>query len=375
MSLKILTVDDSKSVRIIIKKVFKTYDTIILEATNGLEGLAVANKEKPDLIILDVTMPVMDGIEMLTKLKANNDLKQIPVLMLTAEAGRENVLKIAKIGIRDYIVKPFQGDVVIEKAGRIVDLRPKEEKQKRQKRISDEATVLVVDDKPAIIKQITNGLSIKNWSVYGIASQGEAIDFCQKKIPDVIIISLLLPESTAINLFRLLRSNQKTKYTPIFGLAVKTDKDQIASAQESGFTTVITKPIDFPDLENRIIKAMNLDTSELYYNFDEEFLVIKIPEGTSDAKILEINKYRNQKMGSAVDRGLNKIIFDIHEMDNFDTNVMKFLVESMDVCKELSISYNFVGNDKVSKEAKNFEESTNWVLHDNMNEAKSSFAD
>ena len=375
MSLKILTVDDSKSVRIIIKKVFKAYDTIILEAANGLEGLATANKEKPDLIILDVTMPVMDGIEMLTKLKSNNDLKQIPVLMLTAEAGRENVLKIAKIGIRDYIVKPFQADVIIEKAGRIIDLKPKEEKQKRQKRIGDEATVLVVDDKPAIIKQITNGLKIKNWSVHGIASQGEAIDFCQKQIPDIIIISLLLPESTAINLFRLLRSNNKTKYTPIFGLVVKTDKEQIASAKETGFTTVITKPIDFPDLENRIIKAMNLDTSELYYNFEEEFLIIKIPEGTTDAKILEINKYRNQKMGSAVDRGLNKIIFDIHEMDNFDTNIMKFLVESMNVCKELSISYNFVGNDKVNKEAKNYEESTNWVLHDSLSDAKSSFND
>ena len=86
---------------------FKPYDCEILEASNGVEGLAIAAKESPQLILLDVTMPVMDGVEMLTKLKADPALKGIPVMMLTAEGGRDNVLKIAKIGVRDYIVKPF----------------------------------------------------------------------------------------------------------------------------------------------------------------------------------------------------------------------------------------------------------------------------
>ena len=121
---KILTVDDSKTVRIIVKKAFKPFDCDILEAANGVEGLAIAGKENPDLILLDVTMPVMDGVEMLTKLKADPALKGIPVIMLTAEGGRDNVLKIAKIGVRDYVVKPFKEDVLIEKAGRIIDLKP-----------------------------------------------------------------------------------------------------------------------------------------------------------------------------------------------------------------------------------------------------------
>ena len=107
MRYKVLTVDDSKTVRIIVKKAFKAYDCEILEAGNGVEGLAIAAKESPDLILLDVTMPVMDGVEMLTKLKSDPALKSIPVVMLTAEGGRDNVLKIAKIGVRDYLVKPF----------------------------------------------------------------------------------------------------------------------------------------------------------------------------------------------------------------------------------------------------------------------------
>ncbi len=125
MAIKILSVDDSRTIRMIVGRTFKPYDCQISEAGNGEEGLAAAAREKPDLIILDVTMPVMDGVTMLTKLKEDPELKTIPVLMLTAESGRENVLQIAKLGVRDYLVKPFKEEQLIEKAGRIVTLQKK----------------------------------------------------------------------------------------------------------------------------------------------------------------------------------------------------------------------------------------------------------
>jgi two-component system cell cycle response regulator len=122
MATKILSVDDSRTIRLIVGKAFKAYDCQMCEATNGEEGLAVAAREKPDLIILDVTMPVMDGVTMLTKLKEDPNLKAIPVIMLTAESGRDNVLQIARLGVRDYLVKPFKENELIEKAGRVVSL-------------------------------------------------------------------------------------------------------------------------------------------------------------------------------------------------------------------------------------------------------------
>lgn len=125
MAVKILSVDDSRTIRMIVGKTFRPYDCQVCEAGNGEEGLAVAAREKPDLIILDVTMPVMDGVTMLTKLKEDPELKTIPVIMLTAESGRDNVLQIAKLGVRDYLVKPFKEDQLIEKAGRIVSLQKK----------------------------------------------------------------------------------------------------------------------------------------------------------------------------------------------------------------------------------------------------------
>ncbi len=122
MSYKILTVDDSRTIRMIVKKAFQPYKCDIVEAENGVEGLALAAREKPDLIILDITMPVMTGIEMLTKLKADGELNSIPVIMLTAESGKDNVMSIVKMGVRDYIVKPFKGDQLIERARHIIDL-------------------------------------------------------------------------------------------------------------------------------------------------------------------------------------------------------------------------------------------------------------
>ena len=125
MALKVLTVDDSKTIRMIVKKAFKDYDCDMFEAENGFEGLATAAKEKPDLIVLDITMPVMNGIEMLAKLKEKADLKSISVIMLTAESGKDNVMQIAKMGVKDYMVKPFNGQDLIDRVEKIIKLPPK----------------------------------------------------------------------------------------------------------------------------------------------------------------------------------------------------------------------------------------------------------
>lgn len=122
MPAKVLSVDDSRTIRLIVTRSLKPFGCTVVEASNGEEGLAAAAKEKPDLILLDISMPVMDGVTMLTRLKEDEALKAIPVIMLTAEAGRDNVLQIAKLGVRDYLVKPFKDQQLIEKVGRVIPL-------------------------------------------------------------------------------------------------------------------------------------------------------------------------------------------------------------------------------------------------------------
>ncbi|MEM9161181.1 MAG: response regulator [Verrucomicrobiota bacterium] len=370
MRLKVLTVDDSKTVRIIVKKAFKTFDADVLEAQNGVEGLAMAAKESPDIILLDITMPVMDGVEMLTKLKSDPVLKTIPVIMLTAEAGRENVMKIAKIGVRDYIVKPFKEEVLVDKVSRVVDLRPAGESEPTQKKIDDPIDILVVEDKPAIIEQIRNGFAHTPWNVNGVASTGEAIDFCQKKVPDCILISLTIPDDAAITLFRIVRSNAKTKYVPLFGLSVKTAQEEQQRAQQAGFSTIITKPIDFQDLENKIGKAVNLDTSGKYFGFDGPFLTVKLPGQCNASVVNEVSNYLKTKTSEAVDQGISNVIFDTQEVDGLNMEVIKLLLQSMKLCRDLSLSYSLAGNAQVVEDSKKFEESKDWVFCDSVDAAK-----
>ncbi|HVU15759.1 MAG TPA: response regulator [Candidatus Didemnitutus sp.] len=370
---KILTVDDSKTVRIIVRKAFKPFDCEILEAANGVEGLAVAAKEMPDLILLDITMPVMDGVEMLTKLKADPQLKGIPVMMLTAEGGRDHVLKIAKIGVRDYIVKPFKEEVLLEKAGRMIELKPLSDSPTKARSIFDPATILVVEDKPAIVQQIQDGLKHTPWKIHGLSTQGEAIDFCTKTPPDLIMISLSLPEDAAFTLFRLIRTNVKTKYLPVFGLVVKTETGPQQQAQTVGFTTVITKPIDISELESKVAKAMNLDTSQRYFAIENDNLVMRIPDSPSPAVLAEITTYLKPKLAEAVDAGHNRAVIDAHQLKSLHMGVIKLLVLAMQTCRDLSVQFALVGNATLISECKGFEDTRNWAFHDTIEEAKASF--
>ena len=151
MALKILAVDDSKTIRMIVKKAFKPYNCQVLEAENGKEGLNTASEEKPDLIVLDITMPVMTGPEMLEAMKGDPDIKDIPVIMLTAESGKENVVKILKMGVSDYMVKPFKGEQLIERVSKILTLEakkgPEEDASKKYFSLVDDVQILTLPQK------------------------------------------------------------------------------------------------------------------------------------------------------------------------------------------------------------------------------------
>ena len=342
-----------------------------MEATNGVEGLAAA-KGQPNLILLDVTMPVMDGVEMLTKLKADPQTRGIPVIMLTAEGGRDNVLKIAKIGVRDYIVKPFKDDALLQKVGKVLDLKLLPPAVAKVRTVLDPATILVVDDKPAIVQQIQEGLKHTPWKVHGVTAQGEAIDFCTKTPPDLIMISLSLAEDAAFTLFRLIRTNVKTKYTPVFGLVVKTETGAQQQAQTVGFSTVITKPIDLSDLETKIAKAMNLDTSQRYFAIEGVCLVMRVPENCSTGVTAEISTYLKPKLAESVDAGHNKAVIDVHALRSLHMGVIKLLMQAMQTCRELGVHFALVGNAQIISECKGFEDTRTWAFFDTIEEAKAS---
>lgn len=105
---KILAVDDETDLLLIIKTALTSEGFEVITATNGPDALAMAEDERPDLVILDIMMPEMNGFEVLASLRNNPVTERIPVIMLTGLSEREKIRDALSAGIDYYIVKPFQ---------------------------------------------------------------------------------------------------------------------------------------------------------------------------------------------------------------------------------------------------------------------------
>jgi DNA-binding response OmpR family regulator len=104
---KILIVDDEPDLVSTVQYRLKFAECDVVTACNGQEGLAKAAAEMPDLILLDTNMPVMNGHEMLERLRGDAMLKDIPVIMLTARCEPQDIATASSHGISDYVTKPF----------------------------------------------------------------------------------------------------------------------------------------------------------------------------------------------------------------------------------------------------------------------------
>ena len=120
--IKILVVDDFATMRKVIRNLLKQvgYENIV-EAEDGVTALRVLKSQKIDLVISDWNMPNMTGLELLKAVRADEELKATPFLMVTAEALQDNVIAAVKAGVSNYIVKPFTAEVLNDKIKKILE--------------------------------------------------------------------------------------------------------------------------------------------------------------------------------------------------------------------------------------------------------------
>lgn len=116
--------DDSKTVRRLAEQALRDFDCDVSEAANGFNALFAMERTLPDLILLDVNMPTMDGVEMLTLLRSNPELKAIPVIMLTSPADHAVSAQIATLGVSATLMKPFTPADLIARICAVLDLKP-----------------------------------------------------------------------------------------------------------------------------------------------------------------------------------------------------------------------------------------------------------
>lgn len=118
--IKILVVDDFKTMRGIIRNLLRDIGyRKIFEADDGTTALPMLRQGDFDFLITDWNMPGMDGIELLKRVRNDESLKSIPVLLVTAEAKKQQIIEAAKAGVNGYIVKPFSAEVLNKKIEQI----------------------------------------------------------------------------------------------------------------------------------------------------------------------------------------------------------------------------------------------------------------
>lgn len=118
--LRFLVVDDFSTMRRIVRNLLKELGfTNVDEAEDGVAALAKLRSEKFDFVVSDWNMPNMTGIDLLRSIRGDESLKHLPVLMITAEARKENIVEAARAGASGYVVKPFTAATLDEKLNKI----------------------------------------------------------------------------------------------------------------------------------------------------------------------------------------------------------------------------------------------------------------
>ncbi len=123
MALNVLIVDDSTAIRKILQRVLRQTNIPIgqiLEAGDGREAIQVLETTQVGLVLSDINMPNMDGLQMLTEIKANPEHKKLPVVMITTEGSHDKVLEAVNLGAAGYVRKPFTAEQITAKISSLV---------------------------------------------------------------------------------------------------------------------------------------------------------------------------------------------------------------------------------------------------------------
>lgn len=119
----ILTVDDDENTRKMLSFLFVAKGFKVISAKDGIDAFEILKLTKPDVIILDIMMPGMGGFELCKRIKADNNLKEIPIIVLTALASSEDRERAFSLGVYDYLEKPFRPHDLVRKITEVLDIQ------------------------------------------------------------------------------------------------------------------------------------------------------------------------------------------------------------------------------------------------------------
>lgn len=212
----ILVVDDDRNMNDLVSRVLKgKLKCRVTSVYNGIDAFVHLHKEVFDLIILDISMPLVHGIEILEILKSDQKFSHIPVAMMTANREKEIIAKLISLGIIDFIAKPISLDIVYSKLREILEKLDKLEKPEEKVDttiVFDENKFLVADVRKDLVEMF-NG-SVGGMETLTTDSGLEALKYFIKERPGTVYLGKNLPivnEKLLIKTFRSLGDGKKLK--------------------------------------------------------------------------------------------------------------------------------------------------------------------
>ncbi len=268
MSARVLVVDDIfPNVKLLEAKLKREYFDVIT-AGSGQEALEKVKTETPDIILLDVMMPEMDGYEVCRRLKSDPETAHIPVVMVTALTENEDRVKGLDLGADDFLSKPVNDVALFSRVRSLVRLkmtidewRVREntanqfgvsEKSKVTEIPHSHGNILLVNDVDFETDKILDSLKQDAHTVEAVTEGMQAIDLVKERDFDMIIVSLNLTSEDGLRLCSYFKSNEKTRSTPLMMITEESDIDKVAQGLEMGAHDYVMRPLDRNEVIARV---------------------------------------------------------------------------------------------------------------------------
>ncbi|MBP6343628.1 MAG: response regulator [Candidatus Omnitrophica bacterium] len=254
---KILVIDDEIDLQQLIKMTLKYKGYDVLTANNGLEGLAALETLRPDLIILDMNMPKMGGVEFYQRICNKLGQPQYPVLVLTARANMEQLFR--EFNIDGFMAKPFEIDDLLKEVEMIIAKRSAENERVKPLLAGGPKKICIIENDRNVLNNIGSVFLSDGFVVNPAGSGTEGIEKVFNNIPDIALVKLSLPDISGDMVILKLKMMAKTQdvkcilYTEK-GIVSGTIAQKISEKKGIDCFVDLNAPQDLLDVVNELLK-------------------------------------------------------------------------------------------------------------------------
>jgi two-component system cell cycle response regulator len=268
MSARVLVVDDIEvNVRLLEAKLLSEYYDV-MTASNGPDALEIVRRETPDIVLLDVMMPGMDGLEVCRRLKADSVTRYIPVVMVTALSDAADRLRGLEAGADDFLTKPVNDLALFARVRSLIRLKRTLDEWLLREEINgrlaslpgtaaademgtDPVRVLVLEDNPLTANKLTQILLGLAGEVIVVPTNAEAQGQASSGQFDLLVISMAIERDDPLRLVSQLRASEQTRPLPVLLIMDDGDYPRLAKGLDLGANDYIIRPVDRNELMAR----------------------------------------------------------------------------------------------------------------------------